>query len=143
MTKFNELKFKKDKLARIRELLAGTDEINIEANLRGLLRIYQLQTISEQTIEFTSDENGVGFTGFDGEFLTSLAKQFIESGSLSAKQFISLKKSMKKYAGQLLKIATGQITDCEIDALIPQRPVSQWVRTNTTSVNFRKYTYMY
>lgn len=129
MTKFSELKFKYEKKKFIQDLLARQDEVGVEAIFRGLLRIYQLQTISEQTAEYTSDDNGVGFTGFDGEFLTSLAKQFIKNGSLSIGQFTHLKKSMKKYAGQLLKIAMGEITDCDIDALIPQRPVSQWVRT--------------
>jgi len=78
---------------------------------RALKRIYENQTADEQRAEVTRYENGVGFTGTDSEFLSSLAKQLLERGSLSDKQTGFLFKLMPKYARQLVEgsIAEGKI----------------------------------
>ena len=78
---------------------------------RALKRIYENQTEDEQTSEFTKYVNGVGFTGSDCEFLTSLAKQLLMYGNLSDKQTKCLFKLMPKYARQLIEgsIANGMI----------------------------------
>jgi hypothetical protein len=136
MQKFEDLKFKKDKKQFIKDLLAKKDLVGVEANLRGLLRIFQLQTKSEQMAEYTTDWNGVGFTAFDAEFLTSLAKQFIKSKSLSKNQYKHVQKNMKKYSGQLLKIALKKINECDIENLIPNTEVSTWVRGETRNSNY-------
>ena len=78
---------------------------------RALKRIYENQTEDEQISEFTKYDNGVGFTGSDSEFLTSLAKQLLMYGNLSDKQTKCLFKLMPKYARQLIEgsIANGMI----------------------------------
>ena len=78
---------------------------------RALKRIYENRTEDEQTSEFTKYNNGVGFTGSDSEFLTSLAKQLLMYGNLSDKQTKCLFKLMPKYARQLIEgsIANGMI----------------------------------
>ena len=78
---------------------------------RALKRIYENQTEDEQTFEFTKYDNGIGFTGSDSEFLTSLAKQLLMYGNLSDKQTKCLFKLMPKYARQLIEgsIANGMI----------------------------------
>ena len=43
--------------------------------IRGLLAIYAAQTADEQCSDSTTVDNGVGFTGIDANFLSSLAKQ--------------------------------------------------------------------
>jgi hypothetical protein len=71
--------------------------------LKALARIYtENQTATEKTIERTTEDNGIGFTGTDGEFLSSLAKQFIARGSLSDKQMVHVMKKMSKYARQVI-----------------------------------------
>jgi len=127
MQKFEDIKFKKDKKKYIQDLLARKDAVGLEANLRGLLRIFQLQTFAEQVIENTTDWNGVGFAGMDAEFLTSVAKQFIKNKSISKPQYKFVQKAMKKYSGQLLKISLKEI-ECDIEKIIPQTQVSSWVR---------------
>ena len=77
--------------------------------IQGLDRIYELQTDAERADDNTIEDNGVGFSGVDGEILTSIAGQFLKWGSVSEKQFAIVKKKMVKYAGQLAKIANGQI----------------------------------
>lgn len=89
----------------IAELLQRSDK----AVLRGLVVIHSLQTLSEQECQTTTEKNGVGFSGVDAEFLSSLARQFINRGSLSEKQMVLLRKKMLRYAGQLAKVSNGQI----------------------------------
>jgi hypothetical protein len=96
---------KKWKKEEIRELL----EKNDKAVMRGLVVIYSLQTDSERRIEETAEHNGVGFSGTDAKFLSSLAKQVLEKGRLSEKQMLYARKKMLKYAGQLTKVSNGQL----------------------------------
>ena len=71
---------------------------------RALLAIYEKQTESEKQSETTREYNGVGFTAFDGELLTSFAKQVQAGRELSPRQLSYLFKRMPKYAGQLYQI---------------------------------------
>ena len=71
----------------------------------ALLKIFEFQTEEEQQIEATCVHNNVGFTGADGEFLTSLAKQLERKGFLSPKQMIHVYKKMPKYWKQVMKIS--------------------------------------
>lgn len=72
---------------------------------RGLLAVYKYQTEAEKAAGSVTVDNGVGFAGVDGEFLSSLARQYQSRGSLSAKQMSFLYKKMPKYAKQLWKAA--------------------------------------
>lgn len=92
----------------IQELL----ETNDKAVGRALSALLTRQTASEQAMEDTIEHNGVGFTGVDGEFFTSLAKQFNRKGFLSPKQITAARKKDKrgvskvgKYWRQLIEIA--------------------------------------
>lgn len=84
-------------------------ESNNVAVIKGLIRIYELQTSDEQSAEYTKYNNGVGFSGFDGDFMTSVAKWFLKMGWVSEGQFEHVKKKMMRYAGQLAKLANGEI----------------------------------
>ena len=96
---------KKWKKEDIRKLL----ETNDVAVIKGLIRIYELQTSDERAWETTHNLNGVGFSGFDGEFMTKVAKFFLKNGYVTEKQFKFIKKKMMRYAGQLAKLANGEI----------------------------------
>lgn len=81
--------------------------------IRGLKAIYAKQTSDEQSTDMTLNHNSVGFSAFDAEFLSTLAKQVLEfeagrsrfSSPLSHKQFLILRDKMCKYAMQLARIA--------------------------------------
>lgn len=73
--------------------------------LKGLLRIYDFQTNEEQNSEHTIDHNNKGFTGTDGEILSSFAKQYERRKSLSDKQMFLLMKKMPKYWHQIVMIS--------------------------------------
>ena len=71
----------------------------------ALLKIFEFQTAEEQDSEHTYFHNGVGFTGADGEILTSFAKQLQRKGFLSPKQMALVFKKMPKYWKQVLTIS--------------------------------------
>lgn len=75
---------------------------------RGLLTIYSFQTSDEQLDGYTEENNGVGFTGIDSEFLSSLAENLKKYGKLSEKQTNCLFKLMPKYANQLFNISMSK-----------------------------------
>lgn len=71
---------------------------------KGVIRIYEHQTVSEQSVEATNEDNGVGFTGVDAKLMSSFAKQILAGRTMSAKQMAILHRSMPKYANQLIKL---------------------------------------
>ena len=85
--------------------------------VRGVLAIYDYQTEDEKNIEDTKHNNGVGFNGVDGHILSSFAvqiKKWENSGKkyrtpLSPKQMKLARKKIMKYAGQLTRIANGEM----------------------------------
>ena len=83
---------------------------------RSLVKMLERQTADEAQGGYTSHANGMGFSAFDAEFLTSLAKQFSERNSLSEKQLVMARKSLKRYAGQLVDVANANITPEELKA---------------------------
>jgi hypothetical protein len=93
----------------LRELLATNDA----AVVKGMLRIYEYQTETEQNIQATVEHNDVGFSGCDGQILASFAEQYKVRGSLTEKQMVIARKKMKKYAGQLLLIMAGALKPVE------------------------------
>lgn len=67
---------------------------------QALLLIYNYQTNEEKITQHTLVENGLGFTAFDCEILTSFAKQIIRK-DLTKKQWDILFKKIPKYWGQI------------------------------------------
>jgi len=74
--------------------------------LKALVRIYtENQTDAEKSVEDTVEDNGIGFTGTDGTFMSSLAKQYIQKGYLSDKQMVFVFKRMPKYHKQVVAMS--------------------------------------
>lgn len=112
-----EIKTKAGRIGYIKQQLINNDRWLI----RGLLAIYDRQTREEQSAMVTRDHNGVGFTGIDGEILSSFAQQVIRKGGIaiskdlsadcsvnrffSDKQVPILRRKMVKYARQLAEIS--------------------------------------
>lgn len=76
---------------------------------KALVKLYNLQTATEQLCGETTEHNGIGFNGVDSGFLTSCAKFYLQAGFLTKKQIIICRKKMIKYCGQLAKIANNEI----------------------------------
>lgn len=75
---------------------------NDEAVYRAMLRIYARQTTTEQAYQATTDWNSIGFTGVDGEIMSSFTESYKKYGRLTTKQMAIARKKMKKYWKQLL-----------------------------------------
>ena len=104
-TKYEDCKFKKDRIALLRKKL-GTNATWAKV---GCQRIFEYQTAEEQNSESTMYWNGVGFSGADAEILSSFAKQINEGKFAgSPKQMKILFKKMPKYAKQLDGIAQAK-----------------------------------
>jgi hypothetical protein len=93
-------KFKGKTLAWAKGAAATRDDVALEI----MLTIYSMQTADEQDTQQTVDENGVGFSGVDAEFMSSLSEQYQLKHWLSPKQVTSMKKVTKKYAGQYIRL---------------------------------------
>lgn len=79
---------------------------NAKWALKALVRIFQEnQTAHEQAAEDVTENNGIGFTGTDGRFLSSLAKQYLNRGFLSEKQMAYIFKKMPKYHSQVISMS--------------------------------------
>ncbi len=80
---------------------------NVAWAIRALHVIYGNQEMDERSTHATKWANGVGFSGFDAPFLTSLADQLNRGRTLSQKQIKALLKVMPKYWKQIVNHAGG------------------------------------
>lgn len=77
------------------ETLLDTYNVWVE---RTLVVLFERQTASERQMQATTDNNGVGFTGLDGEILSSLAQQVLDKTARGVKPGYRLTE------GQLTKV---------------------------------------
>ena len=104
---------KKDALAFVKVKLSSDPVWAVKA----LVRIYQEnQTADEQASQSTTHDNGIGFSGCDAEFLSSLAQAQLKYGRLSDKQLSFVLKKMPKYAGQVIKMSDAAKLDAIVTA---------------------------
>lgn len=97
MAKEVVIKGKKYTKQSIKELLMRSDK----AVKRGLVRIYEFQTYEEQHLDTANTNNGQGFSKYDVEILSSMARQIENGWQLSEAQIEVARKRIVKYAGQL------------------------------------------
>ncbi len=88
----------------IKNFIANRDD----AVIRGMNRIYDYQTESEQCDGYTHELNGVGYSGADAEIMSSFVTFYSERGYLSRKQMAIARKKMLKYVGQLTRIVNNK-----------------------------------
>jgi len=70
---------------------------------KAMIRIFnENQTNDERTSEHTKYDNGIGFSGVDGEILSSFSKQVIGGRTLSPKQMAIVMKKMHRYWKQIM-----------------------------------------
>jgi hypothetical protein len=68
---------------------------------RAVVKLYERQTLAEQSAQTTNEENGVGFTGTDAEFLSSIAEKLIKGWNMTEKQMAWIFKKVPKYWRQV------------------------------------------
>lgn len=82
-------------------------ETNDKVLYGALKHLYTCQTEDEKKSSATREHNGVGFNAYDADFLTSICKQLLKKGTLSAKQKEVARKKLKKYRKQLVTLANS------------------------------------
>jgi hypothetical protein len=84
-------------------------EYNIQYNykwlVRAVLALYQLQTTEEQFRKTTISKNNKGFDVIDAQYMSSIAQQIQEKRFLSMRDQYRARRILRKYIGQLTKIA--------------------------------------
>jgi hypothetical protein len=105
---------KKDTLAFVKAKLASDPVWATKA----LIRIFQEnQTNDEQVSQATTHDNGIGFSGCDAQFLSSLAQNYLRYGRLSEKQMSFVFKKMPKYARQVVAMSdSAKLTTMVVSA---------------------------
>jgi hypothetical protein len=88
------------------EVKIATDQKWLE---RAILAIFKKQTSDEQTAEQSKYQNLRGFNGPDAKRMTYYACWIKSGRHLSGYHLELARKRMKKYCGQLEKIANGEI----------------------------------
>ena len=96
-----------------KESIAALLVNNDKAVYRALIVLFERQTADERDAGETNHLNGMGFNGRDAGFGTSLAKQVLKwqdgltnyPTPLSMAQMSAARKLLRKYAGQLAKVA--------------------------------------
>lgn len=96
-------------------------DTNAKAVTRGILAIYERQTADEQRADRTSHSNGIGYSAFDAEFMSSLARQIGQGRTLSVKQMAIGRNKIKRYAGQLAEIANAasEVRELQMESAAP------------------------
>ena len=94
-------------------VVALRDQLSTNSSqaLKALVVLFNRQTEDEKAEEHTRHFNEVGFNHNDAKFLTSVAKQYLNSGHLTPNQIEWVMKLVPKYAGQLVRnsISSGKI----------------------------------
>lgn len=75
---------------------------NDKAVCRAIVLVYRNQTHHERDAKRTEEHNGVGFSGYDGEILSSFAEFYLRAGFLTPKQIGIARPKMKRYWKQIL-----------------------------------------
>jgi hypothetical protein len=88
-------------------------DANAAAVSKGLWKLYQRQTSTEQAIDGTVERNGRGFTSHDAPFLSDIAKRLPRYDyRLTARQLAHVRPKLRKYWRQFLEeieAAGGQV----------------------------------
>lgn len=88
-------------------------ESNASAVYRALIVLFNRQTADEQQSEDTKHLNGRGFNARDAKFGTDLAQRCLNPDKryrypLSVNQLAAARRMLRKYAGQLARVANGE-----------------------------------
>ena len=95
---------KKEQTIYTKEYIQDKIQTDIRWLERTLLVIYDRQTKDEQNSRDTQENNGVGFTGFDGRYLSWCSEWLKKGNHLSGDHVDKCKKKLIKYWKQVQKI---------------------------------------
>lgn len=74
---------------------------------RAIVKLWERQTLDEQSSQSTHNVNRVGFNGTDAMILSSFAEQINKGRTLSLKQLNIAYKKLPKYSRQVIEMIPG------------------------------------
>ena len=101
----------KDSIKQWLKTVNPDNPAHVAALGRALLFLYSRQTSDEQQSQYTKHNNGMGFSAYDAEFMSSVAVKYQKYGRLTPKQASAIARAMVRYAGQLLEMPIPQPED--------------------------------
>lgn len=131
---------KKEQRKRFREMskivksILSSEEVGMNvdaAKIKALLIIYSFQTDEELNKGQTVEDNGMGFTAYDGDILTSFSQQLYKTGSLSPKQMKVLRNRIKKYWKQITQVSLDESTPINVTEFME----GKWIEANKWRYN--------
>jgi superfamily II DNA or RNA helicase len=113
--------------------------------LKGLIFLYQRQTVDEQLGGYTVEDNAMGFNAVDAAFCTSVAKQILDDKrGISQKQYDAIIKIIFKYKLQLDNMDPDGVYLPQTAVVYdpkPMRKVDGEIRINSDKLIFHPYIY--
>ncbi len=103
-------------IANAKEMVRHNLENSNEWLVRGLIAIFRKQTETEKASEQTHLHNAVGFNSSDAMILTSYSKQWLSKSWLSDKQLVIIRRKLRKYSTQLVRIARQSAKPAQVVA---------------------------
>lgn len=131
---------KKEQRKRFREMakkiksILSSEDVGMKvdaAKIKALLIIYSFQTDEELNRGTTVEDNGMGFTAYDGDILTSFSQQLYKTGSLSPKQMKVLRNRIKKYWKQITQVSLDESTPTHVTEFMD----GKWTEVNKWRYN--------
>lgn len=118
---------------KVKSILSSEDiGMNVDAaKIKALLIIYSFQTDEELNRGTTVEDNGMGFTAYDGDILTSFSQQLYKTGSLSPKQMKVLRNRIKKYWKQITQVSLDKSTPTHVTEFMD----GKWTEVNKWRYN--------
>jgi hypothetical protein len=98
---WTKCKTKKERQEKVRNLLLTNDK----AVLRGVVAIYNRQTLDEKNSDSTKHENHQGFCANDAPLMSLFARQILQHGGLTSTQLKVAREKIVRYRKQLAEIA--------------------------------------
>ena len=92
------------------KVLLKTNDVALK---RAIVLIYELQTDEEKNLGIAKEENNVGFSKIDAEFLSKIAKKIKNNLPLDDAEIIISRNKMQKYWKQLMHISLKNIEEKE------------------------------
>ena len=92
------------------KVLLKTNDVALK---RAIVLIYELQTDEEKNLGVAKEENNVGFSKIDAEFLSKVARKIKNNLPLDDAEIIISRNKMQKYWKQLMYISLKNIEEKE------------------------------
>jgi hypothetical protein len=102
--------------------LLNTNNLAVE---RGIVAIYNRQTLDEKRVQHTIHNNKIGFSAPDGKKGTYFARWILSGRNLTGHHLMAARRLAIKYRAQLLNIALEEKPTVAVKPVVVAKPVAK------------------